>query len=468
MSAPLLWIGVPLLAAVLGWFLRRVPRIMQAVLALISFLLALLAWQLRIDAFTVVGPWTVKITSTYTVLGRNFTLLDSERGVLVFVFLLLGLWMIGLRMANCRPVTGPAALGIAALLIAARSVEPFLFSALLVEVAVLVSIPAFVEPGKPLPQAVLRYLIYQTLAVPVILLAGWAATEVEFDPANQQLLIVAAASLSLGLAFWLAVFPFYTWVPMLFSQANPYFTGLILNLLPVMALFLFLDFYQGFNWLQTFPLLPDILRLAGVVMVVSAGVWAAFERSMYRMIAYAVVMESGFSIMALSLGGQSGQELFYYSIMPRVPAVGLAALALAILRKAPDQRAATPAGLLHRYPVVAMSITIALFSLAGLPLFAGFPVRQALLENLAGGLAGHVDVALWGLLGSLGLLIGALRLLLNFVGDSDTPSEPTAPGAWQVTETTWQTVILIGGIVLIILLGLFPGFFLPVMTSLLV
>jgi NADH-quinone oxidoreductase subunit N len=197
MSAPMLWMVIPLLAAGVGWLLRRWPRIMQAFLTAVSFLLALLAWQLRIDAFTVVGPWTVKIESTLTVLGRNFSLLDSERGLLVFGFLFVGFWMVGLRMAACRPAAGPAALSMAALLIAARSVEPFLFSALLVELAVLASIPALIEPGQPVPQGVLRYLIFQTLAVPFILLAGWAATEAEVDPTNRQLLVVDVGSVFL-------------------------------------------------------------------------------------------------------------------------------------------------------------------------------------------------------------------------------------------------------------------------------
>jgi NADH-quinone oxidoreductase subunit N len=470
MSAPMLWMVIPLLAAGVGWLLRRWPRIMQAFLTAVSFLLALLAWQLRIDAFTVVGPWTVKIESTLTVLGRNFSLLDSERGLLVFVFLFVGFWMVGLRMAACRPAAGPAALSMAALLIAARSVEPFLFSALLVELAVLASIPALIEPGQPVPQGVLRYLIFQTLAVPFILLAGWAATEAEVDPTNRQLLVVAAASLTLGLSFWLAVFPFYTWVPMLFSQVNPYFAALILTLLPVMALFLFLDFFKAFTWLQALPQLPDILRLVGIVMVASAGIWAAFERNIYRLIGYAVVMESGFSLLALSLGGQQGQELLSYTILPRVPAVGLAALALAILRHAESEgKLAGIPGLLRRYPVVSIALVIALFSLSGLPLFAGFPVRQALYESLAAYPVEGLNAALWSLLASLGLLVGALRLLTTLVGSTDPRSEDSAADqGWHMGESGWQQVILIGGIILLVMLGLFPGVFLPVMTSLLV
>lgn len=485
MSAPILWIAIPILFTGVGWFLRRWPRVMQAVLAGASFLLALLAWQLRIGTTTNVGPWIVKIEPTLEILGRNFTLLDSERGLLVFVFAFMGIWLSGMRIAGARPVTALAALGMAALLIAARSVEPFLFSALLVEVAVLFSIPALIEPGKPVPQGVLRYLIFQTLALPFILLAGWAATEVEFDPNNQQLLLLAASSLSLGLALWLAVFPFYTWVPLLFSQVNPFLAALVLTLLPVLALFLLLDFLNTFTWLQNLPQLADILRLVGIVMAASAGIWAAFERNIYRLMGYAVVLESGFSLLALSLDAQSavaigfksgvGVELFAFSVLPRVAAVGLGALALAILRRAEGEgKVKGLVGLLRCYPFVATAWILSILSIGGMPLFAGFPVRQAIYESLAAqSLATGSFMVVWPYLASIGLLVGGLRSMLAFVG-GDLPqidqsgARENRPVGWAIGETRGQITLLVCGIVILILIGLFPGVFLPMMSSLLV
>jgi hypothetical protein len=80
-----------------------------------------------------------------------------------------------------------------------------------------------------------------------------------------------------------------------------------------------------------------------------------------------------------------------------------------------------------------------------------------------------LNAALWSLLASLGLLVGALRLLTTLVGSTDPRSEDSAADqGWHMGESGWQQVILIGGIILLVMLGLFPGVFLPVMTSLLV
>ena len=104
---------------------------------------------------------------------------------------------------------------------AARAVEPFLFGAVRVEIAVLVSIPMLVPPGTRPGRGVLRYLIFQTLALPVILLAGWAFNIVQIYPENQAALARASIFLGLGFAFWLGVFPFYTWIPMLSEESHP-------------------------------------------------------------------------------------------------------------------------------------------------------------------------------------------------------------------------------------------------------
>ena len=94
-----------------------------------------------------------------------------------------------------------------ALLVAALAVEPFLFSALLIEMAVLVSVPLLSPPGHPVGKGVLRYLIFQTLAMPFILFAGWVFGGVEINPADTQLLVQSVVLMGFGFAFWLAVFP---------------------------------------------------------------------------------------------------------------------------------------------------------------------------------------------------------------------------------------------------------------------
>jgi NADH:ubiquinone oxidoreductase subunit 2 (subunit N) len=102
------------------------------------------------------------------------------------------------------------------------------------------------------------------------------------------------------------------------------------------------------------------------------------------------------------------------------------------------------------HPVASAGLLLANFSLAGLPLLASFPVRLALLE----GLGETSSLAAFGaLLGSIGLLAGGLRTLSSLITG---PEERV----WRSFESWSQRLYLgIGGVALL-LVGLFPQFFL--------
>ena len=67
-------------------------------------------------------------------------------------------------------------------MVASIAVEPFLFAALFIELAILLAIPMLVNIQQPPARGVIRFLIYQTLAMPFILLSGWLLSGVEASP----------------------------------------------------------------------------------------------------------------------------------------------------------------------------------------------------------------------------------------------------------------------------------------------
>ena len=191
-------------------------------------------------------------------------------------------------------------------MIASIAVEPFLYAALFIEMAVLLSIPMLTSIHKPPGKGVVRFLIYQTLAMPFILLAGWLLAGVEASPGDLALAAQSASMLGLGFAFLLAIFPLYNWIPMLAEEASPFAIGFLLWILPTTTLFFGMGFLDRYSWLRSSPQLAVALQSAGLLMVVTGGIWAAFQRHLGRIMAYGSVVETGLSLIALSLDSRVG------------------------------------------------------------------------------------------------------------------------------------------------------------------
>jgi NADH:ubiquinone oxidoreductase subunit 2 (subunit N) len=449
MSSALVWIGLPLFVSLVVWFLRN--RVWPAALVggISSLLLALLAWRLPLDSTISIIRWNFQIASAFEIFGRRFVLDAGDRNFLVMVYLTGALWLFGSALAGVKRSFAPLTLAAMALAVAALAVQPFLYAALLIELAVLISIPVLVPPGESIGQGGVRYLIFQTLAVPFILFAGWAANSMEPNTSEQRLLLLTTAFLAFGFAFWLAAFPFYSWAPLLAGEAHPYTVGFLFLLLSNTSLLLLLGFLDGFNWLRNYPLVPVTMQIIGLIMVGTAGVWSAFQNNLRKLLGYAIIVENGFALLALSLNSHIGYQIFVVQFGPRFLGIGLLAFALAILlRHGVSTELDSVRGLIRRKPFVSIALVTAYLSLSGVPLLAGFTVRQPLFINLAAQSGLGVT---WAIVGNVGFLLGGLRLLVTLVDSKET--------TWKIEEQWPQAMLLSLGTLLIILMGVAPALF---------
>lgn len=456
MSAPLVWIVPAAATGFIFWLFRRQVGRVTILSIVFCLLMAVLAWVVPVGQAVRIGSLSFTIDSTFSFAGRRLVLDGGDRVFLIFIYVFCAFWFAGSYAARTNQLMVPFGLEIVALLVAALAVEPFLYAALLIEMAVLLSIPILAPPGGRIGQGVLRFLIFQTLGMPFILLAGWALAGVEANPSNLTLVTLSSVFLALGFSFWLAIFPFYTWIPLLAEQSSPYVSGFIFLLLPTVDMLLGLSFLDRFGWLRA---TPDFFRLVGqvgVLMVVTAGIWAAFQKDLSRLLGYAVIVETGFSLLALGMVAQVGKELFSAMFIPRMIGFGLWALSLSILmRGAESTRFDDVAGLAQRMPVASAGLAVAALTLGGLPVLPVFPIHQVILEELA---RQSLASALWVLVGSGSLLFSTFRSLAVLARGSRVSQ--------AASESRLQIALIIAGIAGLLLIGIFPQFFMPMLDGL--
>ena len=457
MNAPLIWIGIPLTLGILLWFPRR-ANITAILGGLSALFLAALAWFLPVDTpIRISETLSFKLAASFDILGRQITITAADQPLLALIYGLAALWFFGSSAARIARRLVPLGMGIIALLIASLAVKPFLYAALLIQMAILIAVPLLSPPEQKPGRGIIRFLIYQTLAMPFILFSGWLMAGVESNPGDIELLTQAAILLALGFAFLLAIFPLYTWIPLLMEEASPYAVGFILWLLPSVTLLFALGFLDRYAWLRNFDQLPIALRSAGLLMVVSGGIWAAFERHLGRMMGYAAIVNTGFSLLALSLLQIYQLSAFFLLMIPQALGLLVWSLALSVLKMREtslDFKARQ--GDLQRYPFIITGLLFAHFSAMGLPLLAGFPPIHAILDGMARQM---LLAALWAMVGIASLLTGAFRTLTVAVLAPEDAS-------WEINGSLLQNILISVGVFLILLLGLFPQLLDPLLSNL--
>jgi formate hydrogenlyase subunit 3/multisubunit Na+/H+ antiporter MnhD subunit len=446
MNAPTIWIIVPIVFGVLLLFINN-QRLLSVLGGVIAIALALIAQFVPIEAAMKFGSLSLKIDSSLVILGRVLLIQPAEGSLLALIYGAAALWFFGAEAAKTATRLVPMGFMIIALMVAAIAVQPFLYAALFIEMAILIAIPMLTTIYAPPGKGVLRFLIYQTLAMPFILLAGWLLAGVEASPGDLALTAQSAAMLGMGFAFLLAIFPLYNWIPLLLEESSPYTVGFLLWIVPTVTIIFGAGFLDRYSWLRSSPQLILALRYLGLLMVVTGGIFAAFQRHLGRIMAYGSIAETGFSLLALSLDFKLGIPILFLLIPARALGLAVWSLSLTIIKENVEaMRFGAARGVLRITPLAGAGMIAAALSTAAFPLLAGFPARLALWESLS---RISLSSALWMAIGIIGLLTSAFRSLAVISMAEEYTS-------WKPRENTTQMLMLGLGMIGLFTLGLFP------------
>ena len=446
MNAPTIWIISPIIIGALLLFINN-QRVLSILGGIIGLLLAAIAQFIPIETAMNIGGISLKIASTVTLLGRSLVIQPTEGALLTIIYGGVALWFFGAEAANAANRLVPIGFMITGLMVASIAVEPFLYAALFIQMAILLAIPLMTSIYEAPSKGITRFLVYQTLAMPFILVAGWLLGGVEASPGDLALATQSASMLGLGFAFLLAIFPLFTWIPMLAEEVSPYILAFILWILPTITIIFCAGFIDRYSFIRSSPQLIMALRLAGLAMLVTGGVFAAFQRNLARIMSYGAIAETGFSMLALSLDIRVGVPVLFLLIPARALGLAVWSLSVTVIKgQAETLYFGAVQGILRILPFAGTGMIIAALSTSTFPLLAGFPGRLALWENLARVSQG---AALWMGIGIVGLLTSTIRSLAVISMAEEYTS-------WKPREGLAQRIMLGLGVIGLFVLGIFP------------
>lgn len=458
LTTPTIWIFLPVLFSLLLILVHRLHKLSVWIVCTISLLLAVVAMIFPQNLDLRLFGRNFLFDDTFLILNRALIITGTELKTVAMLYLFSFLWNIaGMRFSVSRWFP-TISLTITALWVSALAVEPFLYAALIVELIVLISVVLLTPRGEQAGSGVMRYLVLQTIALPFILLSGWMVTGIESAPSASTLILRGAVLILIGFSLWLAVFPLHTWLPMLADKTHPWvFSFVFLMQQSSLSIFL-LKVLDQFAWLRNLNGVFPAMQWVGVLTVLAGGVLASLQTKVNRILAYLILIETGYSVLAIGLISQGGGEALALSFLPRALAYLQYAYTLSSIQQvAPEIDGGFPSlrGLFTRLPFHSMSLIISLLSLLGLPALGLFPARR-MLWNSGAGLTLHYTPL-------LGLAVAGMALFILRLMDTLLTTDPNAPSPTltaQGEESIWQILVLCFFTLLSLLVGIFPQVFL--------
>lgn len=265
---------------------------------------------------------------------------------------------------------------------------------------------------------------------------------------NLPVLIGAGLVLMLvALSFKVSAAPFHFWAPDVYDGAPAVVTSFMMTIVKIAA---FLAFFKLFE--ASFGMMHRQWQMLIVVITAATlligNVTAVFQQSVKRMLAYSSISHAGFMMFALfALNDTARDGLLLYAAAYSVATIGI----FAILIRLTDYSVQGFNGLAKKQPLLALTATIFLLSLTGIPLTAGFTAKFYIL--MAAVKDGH---QIW--LVVFAVICAAIGAVYYFrVIQAIYFKEPVEGINDTINVTRGYKWLLIITAAIIILLGIMPG-----------
>jgi NADH-quinone oxidoreductase subunit N len=347
------------------------------------------------------------------------------------------------------------------------------------------ALAGFLKGKRASSEAALKYVVYGGGAAGVMLygislIAGKFGTgylpEVAAGflnaPAFDPLLLLGTLFVLIGIAFKLAAVPFHFWCPDVFEGAAAEVAGFLsvaskgaaLALLARLTLALAGLAALGEQpmheaWPKVAAYLLPALAFFSALTATFGNFAAYFQNNLKRLLAYSTIAHAGYMMMALaSLNRDGTSAMLFYLVAYLFMNLGAFAV-VAFLRNLTGSEDLTSfRGLIHRAPLLVITLAIFLLSLLGIPPLAGFAAKfqvfgvlyQAGQDYGAAGLSG-LSLIMYTLLviGGLNTVLSAfyyIRVLKVMILDrplEEVEGRPSAPLPLRTGPATYAVVFAV-------------------------
>jgi len=195
---------------------------------------------------------------------------------------------------------------------------------------------------------------------------------------TQPVVVIAVALVLAGFFYKLALFPFHFWVPDVYEGAANETTAFIAAVPKIAAVAMLVRFVSIASGSGT--MLVNLLMVCAVLSMFYGNLSALVQKDLKRMLGFSGIAHAGFVLLGLLTFQVTGYATALYYITGYV-LMNLACFLVicTVAGNGGNLAIEDLSGLHKRAPLLAITLTVGLFSLAGIPPFVGFTGKFMLL-----------------------------------------------------------------------------------------
>lgn len=253
-----------------------------------------------------------------------------------------------------------------------------------------------------------------------------------------------------GFFFKQALFPFHIWAPDVYQGAANQVTTFIGTTSKMAAAAMVIRFV-GFSGVES-DVLVKLLVVLSVLSMTFGNLVALIQKDLKRLLAYSSIAHAGYMMTGiLSMTQRGFASAIYYAIAYLVMTYACFMVIMRIAEDGRNLQINELAGLHKRSPLLAMTLMLGLFGLAGIPPTVGFTgkflVFAAALEK------GYLALVIIGMINAtISLYYYLMVIKAAYLLEADHPYPPVAIDPW----TRSLSIILV---LAMVYLGVFPDQF---------
>ncbi len=253
---------------------------------------------------------------------------------------------------------------------------------------------------------------------------------------------------TVGLCFKVGAAPFHFWTPDVYEGSPTLVTAFMSTVVKTAGFAAFLRLFATcFAPLHDFWV--PLLLIITVVTLFIGNITALYQHSFKRMLAYSSISHAGYMLFAIvSLGAESSNAVFLYATAYSVATIVAFAVLILVQRMTGSDHFDSFNGLARKNPFLALTLTVAMLSLAGIPLTAGFMGKFMMFSSALSGY--HVILVVLAVLNAVIGMFYYLRVIvaMYFREGEEHAAVPVSP---------YYKVVLGVSALVTIILGIFPA-----------